>query len=96
MAENYPGVDVLAECRAARGWCQSNPTRRKTARGMPKFLDSWMRRQQERGTARASPGSSDAKPAYATPQRPAEELRRKLGLPEPTLEGCTTGPKESP
>lgn len=38
----YPGVDVWTEARKALAWCQANPTRRKTARGMPKFLVSWL------------------------------------------------------
>ena len=58
LQASYPGVDVFAECRAALSWCRSNPERRKTARGMPRFLDAWMRRVQERGGARASPNGA--------------------------------------
>src|SRR5690606_6800895 len=40
--ESYPGVDVAKELREARAWCLSNPTLRKTARGMPRFLNGWL------------------------------------------------------
>jgi len=40
----YPDVDVLGELRKARAWIITNPTRRKTARGMPRFLNSWLAR----------------------------------------------------
>lgn len=43
----YPGVDVLAECRKARQWVIDN--RRKTATGMPKFLNGWLSRANDRG-----------------------------------------------
>lgn len=50
----YPGVDVLGECRKARLWCLNNPARRKTPRGMTRFLSGWMERVQNR--SRAGPG----------------------------------------
>lgn len=42
--ELYPNVDVLAECRKALGWIESNPQKRKTARGMGAFLVNWLSR----------------------------------------------------
>src|SRR5262245_34521437 len=39
--ELYPGVDVAQELRKALAWTVANPTKRKTARGMPRFLVSW-------------------------------------------------------
>jgi hypothetical protein len=48
-AAAYPGVDVMAEARKALAWVNANPTKRKTARGMAKFLLGWMSRQQDRG-----------------------------------------------
>lgn len=40
----YPALDVLQECRQACAWVEANPTRRKTKRGMPKFLTAWLNR----------------------------------------------------
>lgn len=38
----YPRVDVEAELRKARAWSVSNPAKRKTRRGCPKFLNTWL------------------------------------------------------
>ena len=50
----YPGVDIRTELAKARAWCVTNPTKRKTARGVPRFLNAWMERTQNSG--RNSPG----------------------------------------
>lgn len=47
----FPAVDVPGECRKAHGWIEANPRRRKTARGMPKFLFGWLERAQNRAPA---------------------------------------------
>lgn len=43
----YIGVDILSECRKALGWLQAQ-THKKTARGMPRFLTSWLSRASDR------------------------------------------------
>lgn len=54
---DFPKLDVLAECRKARAWIKANPERRKTARGMSRFLVNWLSRATDRGgTSRAAPG----------------------------------------
>lgn len=52
--EAFPGVDVLSECRKALQWCVDNPSRRKTARGMPAFLNRWLERAQNSGAVGTS------------------------------------------
>lgn len=52
MVEAYPAADVLAECKKALAWIVANPSRRKTAFGMPRFLNSWMGRVQDKGGSR--------------------------------------------
>lgn len=64
----FPGVDVLAEVRKARAWLDANRRRRKTYRGMPAFLVSWMNRAQNRGGSRSG----------ATNGRPEEERQQFL------------------
>ena len=32
-----------------RGWCLANPSKRKTQRGVKKFINNWLSRQQDRG-----------------------------------------------
>lgn len=49
--DSFPGVDVLAQCRAARQWCIDNGEKRKTASGMPKFLTRWLTKAQNEGGA---------------------------------------------
>lgn len=51
----YPTVDVMAEMLKALAWIDANPTKRKTARGMPRFLVSWLSRATDRGGPRAIP-----------------------------------------
>ena len=55
--EAYPGLDVLPECRQALAWLEANPTRRKTAKGMARFLVGWLNRAQDRG-GRAAPATT--------------------------------------
>lgn len=59
-AETFPDLDVLAECRKALQWIRDNPTKRKSAAGMPKYLGNWLNRQQNSGRGTAS--TSDTPP----------------------------------
>lgn len=55
-AEVFPGVDILAECRKARQWCQDNPAKQKTRNGVKGFVTRWLGRAQDRvGMYGASP-----------------------------------------
>lgn len=47
----FPRVDVVGEIRKARAWALANPPKRKTRRGTPKFLNSWMGGATERAPA---------------------------------------------
>ena len=49
MKELYPAVDVEQELRNMKAWLMSNPQRRKTFKGMPKFINSWLAREQDKG-----------------------------------------------
>lgn len=48
MAGLYPGIDIEEECRKALAWIDTNPTCRKTAKGMPRFLNIWFSKAQDR------------------------------------------------
>jgi len=48
-AEAYPAVDVMQELREMRQWCLANLKRRKTRRGVLKFITGWLAREQDRG-----------------------------------------------
>ena len=45
----YPAVDVHQELNAMDGWCDANPSKRKTPRGIKKFVNSWLARAQDKG-----------------------------------------------
>lgn len=45
----FPAVDVRQELRAMRAWCITNTDRRKTKRGVMRFVSSWLSRQQDKG-----------------------------------------------
>ncbi len=47
--DTYPAVDVERELKKMAAWLDSNPTRRKTRRGITKFINSWLSREQDRG-----------------------------------------------
>lgn len=46
----YPGVDVRQQLLRARQWCIDKPERRKTVKGMHSFINSWLARQQDKGS----------------------------------------------
>lgn len=44
----YPNVDVKQQFNEMRGWCLSNPSKRKTRRGVKRFVNGWLAREQDR------------------------------------------------
>lgn len=47
--ELYQAVDILQELKKMKGWLDSNPAKRKTKKGVPRFINSWLAREQDRG-----------------------------------------------
>lgn len=45
----YPNVDVLQQLRNMVGWCDANPTKRKTRGGIKRFITAWLAREQDKG-----------------------------------------------
>lgn len=66
----YPAVDVMQEFRKMRGWLISNPDKKKTRRGINRFINSWLSREQDRGGSRTSSNQ---------PPAPAEKNYDLLG-----------------
>lgn len=78
----YPAVDVMQELKKMDGWLNANPTRIKTAKGIPRFVNSWLARQQDK--AKPAQRRQDVLPSY-TPNESEEfnrdefeEIRKKL------------------
>ncbi len=45
----YPAIDVNQELNAMESWLDANPTRRKTPKGIKRFVNSWLARAQDKG-----------------------------------------------
>lgn len=52
----YPAVDVEQELRRMIAWLDSNPTKRKTRRGIERFINNWLSRTQDRGGTKGRKG----------------------------------------
>lgn len=57
---DFPGVDVCQQLRCMRAWCDANPTRQKTARGVPAFVVRWLSKEQDRGRPSTAPPQETA------------------------------------
>lgn len=62
----YPAVDVRQQLRSMRGWLDANPGKRKTQRGIMRFINGWLSREQDRGYKNppAEPEPPKAQPVY--------------------------------
>jgi hypothetical protein len=45
----FPKIDVHQELSAMESWCDANPSKRKTAKGIKRFVNAWLTRAQDRG-----------------------------------------------
>lgn len=52
----YPAVDVMQQLRNMRGWLDANPANRKTRRGINRFINGWLSREQNRAPKGGSHG----------------------------------------
>ena len=50
----YPAVDVIQQLRNMKGWLDSDPARRKTRRGILRFITGWLSREQNQGGRRSA------------------------------------------
>lgn len=55
-AQLYPGVDIMQELRNMVGWSKANPSKRKTKRGVLRFITGWLEREQNSGRKRTQKG----------------------------------------
>lgn len=61
--ETYPAVDVEQELRRMIAWIDSNPTKRKTRRGIERFINNWLARTQDGGGTK---GQKEVREAVGT------------------------------
>jgi hypothetical protein len=48
-SEQFPAVDVMQSLRNMQAWCENNKTKRKTSRGIRRFVTSWLMGDQDKG-----------------------------------------------
>lgn len=63
----YPNVDVHQQLRAMRGWLLNNRENRKTARGMPRFVNRWLSKEQDKHNGQGNRGQIDRQARQRTP-----------------------------
>lgn len=59
----YPGVDIKQEFRNMRGWSLKNPAKRKTARGVGRFINTWLSKEQDKSHKTTPSGGYQRSPA---------------------------------
>lgn len=76
----YPNVDVKQQFNEMRGWCLSNPAKRKTPRGIKRFVNGWLSREQDRGGAMRQYAAGSSGTVHQ--ERIAELAEEKAELPK--------------
>lgn len=74
----YPLVDITKQFPRARAWLEANPTKKKTRKGMTRFLNSWLSRAQtdaEKNKAVSGPVETTGRELTAEDMKPAKWLR---------------------
>ena len=51
-SELYPAVDIMQCLRNMKGWLLANKSKRKTIRGINKFIIKWLQNEQDKGGTR--------------------------------------------
>lgn len=55
--EAFPAVDVTQQLRVMKEWVKANPNKRKTRKGVAKFIVSWLTKEQDKPHIGQSGGS---------------------------------------
>lgn len=73
--EAYPAVDIVQELQKMRAWLDSNTTRRKTKRGIERFINNWLSRTQDSG---GSKGQREVREAVGNNMYNTDARREQL------------------
>ena len=49
LQQSYPGLDVHLELLAMAAWSDANPQKRKTRKGIKRFITAWLNRARDQG-----------------------------------------------
>ena len=47
--ETYQAVDVYQQLKEIRSWSDANPAKRKTQKGVRRFINMWLAKEQDKG-----------------------------------------------
>lgn len=88
--QDFPMLDITHEAKKAHAWVMADPRRRKTARGMRKFLVAWLNRATERPQSNGH-AAPDGRYREADSPRLASNAWSKAACPHG---GACDGPME--
>lgn len=71
----YPAVDVPQQYRSMIGWLFANQNKRKTLKGMPRFIQAWLSREQDKG---GQPQANQQPRQYLTQQDMISQRNREV------------------
>jgi len=88
----YPAVDVEQQLLQAAAWLGVNPAKRKTARGMPRFINTWLSNAQRDASMRKVVAGPAAAPRNGFGQGSISDLQSMvvtaaIGAPKDPLDG---------
>lgn len=75
--ELYPAVDVMQQLRNMAGWLESNQKKRKTKNGIDRFINSWLAREQDKGSKTSRSGIAMPLPAYLSDAKQRIEYNKQ-------------------
>jgi len=78
----YPMLDVAAQSRQMLAWVEQNPSKRKTAKGMPAALVNWLNRAVDRPHGRGPAPISGSLKTAGNKAAIEEFIRRRYGMGE--------------
>lgn len=84
LSELFPDLDIEARCRSALAWIKAEEGRRKTAKGMRKYLTGWLERDQNSGKGRNQRGSPDRASQPTFREIEAAKFRARHASPPPS------------
>ena len=58
-SDAYPNVDVKQELKAMNQWLVANPSKRKTQKGLPRFITAWLKRTNDKGSKNGNKATAE-------------------------------------
>lgn len=70
----YPAVDVMQELRKMKGWLDANPQKRKTRRGILRFVTGWLAKEQDKPHPHIQREPDISPPVEITPEMDTQRV----------------------